>query len=197
MNKKEFPYAVALSGGIATGKSTLKNLLFLEGFRIIEADLIAHDILNNSNDFISKNFGDEFIEDNKINRKKIGNVIFQNKEKRKLLEKYIHPKIKQEIKTQAKKLELKEFPYLIDIPLYYETKSYDLSKVVVVYIDENTQLKRLIQRDGFSEIEARARINSSMPIEEKRKLADYVVDNSGNLKYLQKQCDLLVSYLQK
>lgn len=197
MTKDEFPYAIAISGGIATGKSTLKSLLFLEGFAIIESDEIAHQILDESISFISESFGDEFIDGGKVNRARLGKVIFSDEKQKKILENYIHPKIRNEIKRLATKLELKKFPYLIDIPLYFEYSSYDLKRCIVVYTDYATQTQRLMKRNNFSKSEATLRINAQMHIEEKKKLADYVVDNSKNLKHLQKQCDLLIKYIKE
>lgn len=197
MNKDEFPYAIAISGGIATGKSTLKSLLFLEGFSIIESDEVAHKVLDESIDFIRDSFGQDFIKDNKVDRAKLGKVIFSNKKQKQILEKYLHPKIENEIKSLATKLELKKFPYLIDIPLYFEFNSYNLNLSIVVYTNYKTQIQRLMKRNNFSENEAILRINAQMNIEEKKKLADYIVDNSKNLKHLQKQCDLLTLFIKE
>ena len=197
MNKDKFPYAIAISGGIATGKSTLKSLLFLEGFSIIESDEVAHKILDESIEFIRDRFGQDFIKDNKVDRAKLGKVIFSNKKQKQILEKYLHPKIKNEIKSLATKLELKKFPYLIDIPLYFEFNSYNLNLSIVVYTNYKTQIQRLMKRNNFSENEAILRINAQMNIEEKKKLADYIVDNSKNLKHLQKQCDLLTLFIKE
>ncbi len=196
MNKDEFPFAIALTGGIATGKSTLKSLLFLEGFAIIESDIIAHQILDKSVNFIENTFGNEFIDKGKVNRGKLGKLIFSNDEQKSILEKYIHPKIYDEIKLQAKKLEKKKFPYMIDIPLYFETNKYNLSKAIVIWTKYETQLARLVKRNNFSEEEATIRIKSQMSIEEKIKKADYVVDNNNDLKFLQNECDLLVEYVK-
>lgn len=197
MTKEEFPFAIALTGGIATGKSTLKSLLFLEGFAIIESDIIAHKVLDKSIQFIQNTFGDEFINDNRVNREKLGKLIFSNNEKKSILEKYMHPKIQDEIKLQAKKLEKKKFPYLIDIPLYFETNHYHLTSVIVVWTKYETQLKRLMKRNNFTEQEAISRIKSQINIDEKMKKADYVVDNNKDLKFLQNECEVLVEYIQK
>lgn len=197
MHKKDFPFALALTGGIATGKSTLKSLLFLEGFAIIESDIIAHQILDKSIDFIKDTFGDEFTTNNKVQRGELGKLIFANKEKKSILEEYIHPKIQDEIILQASKLEQKKFPYLIDIPLYFETNSFNLTSVIVIWTKHEIQLQRLMKRNNFTKDEAILRINSQMPIEEKMKKADYVVDNNNDLKSLQNECDLLIKYILK
>lgn len=196
MNKDEFPFAIALTGGIATGKSTLKSLLFLEGFAIIESDIIAHQILDSSVAFIENTFGNEYINDSKVDRAKLGKLIFSNEAKKSILEKYIHPKIYNEIKLQAKKLEKKKFPYMIDIPLYFETNSYNLSKVIVIWTKYETQLARLMKRNNFNQKEATIRIKSQMDIEVKMKKADYVVNNNNDLKFLQNECELLVKYVK-
>ena len=195
MNKKDFPFAIALTGGIATGKSTLKSLLFLEGFAIIESDIIAHNILDKSINFIKNTFGDEFIDGSKVNRTKLGKLIFSNHEQKNILETYIHPKIKDNIKHQAIILEQKKFPYIIDIPLYFETNSFNLTSVIVIWTQYEIQLQRLMKRNNFTKEEATLRIKSQMCIEEKMKKADYVVNNNNNLKFLQKECSSLVEYI--
>ena len=197
MNKKEFPFAIALTGGIATGKSTLKSLLFLEGFAIIESDIIAHNILDKSTSFINDTFGNEFINNDTADRVKLGSLIFSDDKKKKILEEYMHPKIQDEIKIQANKLEKKKFPYMIDIPLYFETNTFHLASVIVIWTKYEVQITRLMKRNNFTKKEAILRINAQMRIEEKIKKANYVVNNNNNLKFLQNECDLLIEYLNK
>jgi dephospho-CoA kinase len=182
--------AIVLTGGIASGKSTVSSLMKLYGFRVIDADSIAHEVLDNSLQEIAQNFGEEFIVNNKVNRKALGSLVFANEEKRKELEAIVHPKIKDRIYQEALKLEEFQQPYLIDIPLFFEREGvYDINKVIVVYTPQEIQLERLIKREGLSELEAIQRINAQIPIEEKRKKATYLIDNSKDLNHLQKECE--------
>ncbi|WP_345976307.1 dephospho-CoA kinase [Sulfurimonas sp. HSL3-7] len=184
-----FKYAIALTGGIATGKSTVASLLGLSGLRIIDADAISHTILDQNAAWVKKHFGEEFVTPRgKVDRAALGKVVFADKEKRKELEAFLHPLIREEIERQSEKQDSLEYPYLIDIPLFFESQAYDIKDSVVVYTPADIQLKRFMKRNGYSEEESKRRIASQMPIDEKKARATWVIDNSGNLKHLQKEC---------
>ena len=189
---KPFKYAIALTGGIATGKSTVCNILKLYGFSIIDADEISHKVLEEQKEKIAKIFGKEYIKDNKVDRVALGKLIFSDKNSKKLLENLLHPLIKKTIEKESLKIETYKVPYIIDIPLFFETKNYPIKKVVVVYAPKKIQLKRLIKREELNEEEAKKRIEAQIDIEEKKKLADFIIDNSKDLKYLQSQIDEFV-----
>lgn len=184
-----FKHAVVLTGGIATGKSTVASLFALHGFLTIDADKIAHKLLDMHHEKISELFGDEYVEDGKVLRKKLGGLIFNNVDEKTKLENFIHPLIKEEIIQEAKIFESQEKPYLIDIPLFFERQHYDIKKSVVVYISKETQVERLMKRDNSTKEEALSRINNQMDIEEKKNLATYVIDNTKNLKHLQNEVE--------
>ena len=132
--------AIVLTGGIASGKSTVSSLMQLFGFRVIDADKIAHDVLNSSSSKIASTFGDEYVNSGVVNRKKLGSLVFANKDKRLELEAIVHPKIRAEILEQASKQEKLGKPYFIDIPLFFERKgAYDIKKVLVVYTPKEIQ----------------------------------------------------------
>jgi len=182
--------AIVLTGGIASGKSTVSSLMQLFGFRVIDADKIAHDVLNSSSSKIASTFGDEYVNSGVVNRKKLGSLVFANKDKRLELEAIVHPKIRAEILEQASKQEKLGKPYFIDIPLFFERKgAYDIEKVLVVYTPKEIQLERLIKREGLSEKEATQRVNAQLPIDSKRDKATYLIDNSKNLAHLQSECE--------
>jgi dephospho-CoA kinase len=191
-----FAYAIALTGGIATGKSTVASLLALNGMRVIDADTISHEILDSSHEWVRENFGDEFVEGTKVNRAKLGQLIFSNSEAKKKLESFLHPKIRAEIEQRSIKQDSFRFPYLIDIPLFFENKAYDIKESVVVYTPKYIQLDRFMKRNGYSKEESLRRIESQMDIEEKRKRATWIIDNSKDLKHLQRECEEFVEKIK-
>ncbi len=185
-----FQNAIVLTGGIATGKSTVSSLMALSGFRIIDADKIAHSVLDNSQEEIARAFGERYIADGRVDRKALGALVFADTQMRKELEKIVHPKIKAEIESQAKKQESFGKPYLIDIPLFFEREGvYNIDKVIVVYAPKELQLERLIKREGLSKTEALQRIDAQLPIEHKREKATFLIDNSKDLHHLQNECE--------
>ncbi len=182
--------AIVLTGGIATGKSTASALMQLFGFRVIDADKIAHEVLDNSILEIEEAFGKEYIKDYKVDRKALGALVFADANKRAKLEAIVHPKIKDEILAKAKEQEKLGKPYLIDIPLFFEREgAYNIEKSIVVYAPLELQLKRLMQRDSLSKEEAMQRINAQLPIEVKKQKATFLIDNSKDLTHLQKECE--------
>ena len=192
-----FQYAIALSGGIATGKSTVASLLGLNGLRVIDADGISHKILDENSHWVAENFSKEFVKNSKVDRAALGRVIFANTEAKAKLEAFLHPKIREEIEHQSIKQDSFKFPYLIDIPLFFEKKNYDIRESVVVYTPKEIQLERFIKRNGFSKEESLRRIDSQMDIEKKRELATWVIDNSGSLKHLQQECENFVDMIKE
>jgi len=186
----ELKNAIVLTGGIASGKSTASALMQLFGFRVIDADKVAHEVLDANSSEIARVFGSEFVVNGKVDRKKLGSIVFADKDKRLKLESIVHPKIREQILTLAKAQEKLGKPYLIDIPLFFERGSaYNIDKSIVVYAPMQIQLERLIKREGLSEEEAMQRINAQMPIEKKRELATFVIDNSKDLANLQSECE--------
>ena len=182
--------AIVLTGGIASGKSTVSALMQLFGFRVIDADKIAHGVLDDSSSEIAKLFGKEYIVESKVDRKRLGSLIFGSKDKRLQLESIMHPKIREKILIEAKKQESFNKPYLIDIPLFFEREgAYNIDKVIVVYTPKEIQLDRLIKREGLSKEEAKQRVEAQLPIDSKRDRATYLIDNSKNLTHLQNECE--------
>jgi dephospho-CoA kinase len=192
-----FKYAIALTGSIATGKSTVASLLALNGMRVIDADTISHEILDSNISWIKETFGDEYISGSKVNRTKLGSLIFSDNEKRKLLENYLHPKIRKEIEIRSEKQDGFKFPYLIDIPLFFENNAYNIKESVVVYAPADIQLERFIKRNGYSKEESLKRIAMQMPIDDKKAKATWIIDNSKNLKHLQKEVEDFVEKIKE
>lgn len=192
-----YKYAVVLTGSIATGKSTLSSLLKLHGYYIIDADAIVHLLLEKNHEALKKMFGESVIKEEKVDRKEIGQIVFNDANKKKALEEFIHPLVKEEILKEALRRESFEIPYFVDVPLYFETDNYpEFEKVAVVYTPKERQLARLMKRNGMDEKTALSRIALQIDIEEKKKKADFVIDNSGDLKSLQKQIEQFLSIIK-
>jgi len=184
-----FNYAIALSGGIATGKSTVASLFMLHGFLTIDADKITHRLLDENHWKIADMFGIGYVENGKVLRKKLGFLIFNDVDEKKKLEIFLHPLIKKEIIKEALLFEEQKKPYLIDIPLFFENRNYDIINSIVVYIPKDLQIKRLIKRDKCNKNDALSRINSQMDIEDKKQLATFIIDNTKDLRSLQNEVE--------
>jgi len=194
---KPYEYAIALTGGIATGKSTVASLMKLHGIAVIDADAIAHELLDIHHDKIAQMFGEEFVRKGRVLRTNLGKVIFSDEKKKKELEAFIHPLIRIEIEKRAAEYDSREFPYLIDIPLFFENCAYDIKDSVVVYTPPAVQLERYKKRNELTEEEAMVRINSQMGIDEKKERATWIIDNSTTLKHLQAECEAFVDRIKK
>jgi len=185
---------IGLTGGIATGKSTVSALLEKAGAVIIDADRIARQVVKKGLPAyreIIENFGESILlPDGEINRSALGDIIFNDPQKKQLLNRIVHPHVRKEQNRQLKNIEKKDpgAIVILDIPLLIETQTYrDLSEVIVVYAPEHIQMKRLMQRDDISKADALTRIRSQMPIEEKKDKATIVIDNSGTRENTRKQ----------
>lgn len=192
-----YQYALALTGSIATGKSTVASLLKLHGIAVIDADAIAHELLEKHISTIETLFGSEYICNGKVDRAALGKLIFSDVTQKEKLETFMHPLIQEEIEKRSEKQDKFKIPYLIDIPLFFEKNNYEaIKESVVVYTPFQTQLKRLIKRNGYSEEEAKQRIASQFSIDEKKARADYIIDNSSDLINLQEECERFVEAIK-
>lgn len=177
---------VGLTGGIGTGKSTVSRIFRDLGCLIIDADLLAREVVEPGQlayQTIVAEFGREILDaDGQIDRKKLGALVFSDPDKRKRLEELTHPEIRgrQAVILQSLAEEGFDGIVIFDAALLVETGgARNMDRVVVVYADEATQRTRLMVRDDTSEEEAAQKIRSQMPLEEKVKQAHYVVGNSG------------------
>jgi len=185
---QKFPNAYVITGSIASGKSTVVNLLKERGFSVIDADLIAHEQLEICKREIVEVFGKQILDETgRIDRKKLGDTVFNELKKLKNLEQILHPKIKAEILSQASQLERLGGIYFVDIPLFFEKKDrYDEFKnVAVIYAPKELLLSRLMSRNALSLNESKARVELQMDIEQKKKMAKFVIDNSSDRENLQ------------
>ncbi len=189
MKREDFKHAIALTGGIATGKSTVCQMLNAKGFEIIDADKVAHNMLDLNAHAIASIFGEEYLIDGKIDRSNLGKLIFSDEDKRKELEEFLHPLIRDEIVAESRVYEGKKVPYILDIPLFFESGKYDIENVVLVYAPRELQLERLIKRSDLTLREALVRIDSQISIDKKRDLSKYIIDNSSDLTHLKIEVD--------
>jgi len=193
---------IGLTGSIASGKSTISQLLQDKGFRIIDADLVARKVVEPGTPTlieISKQFGDEVIHpDGTLNREALGTLIFHNPSKRKQLNELMHPAIRQEMLAQRDDLKKQGIETIImDIPLLFESKlQHFVEKVLVVSVTEDIQLERLIKRNSLSEEEAKVRISSQLPVSEKEKAADAVIYNNGSIEESKTQLERILEEWQ-
>ncbi len=193
---------IGLTGGIATGKSTVSNILIQLGQAIVDSDRIAREVVEPGRpayDQIVAHFGtDILLPNNELDRAKLGKVIFSNPDERKVLEQITHPAIYAEMDLQIAQIIQNGYQLVfLDVPLLIETGMHKkVDKVVLVYTDVETQLTRLMARDHSSKEDALKRISAQMPIEEKRSYADYIIENNGSLEELQTQVSALLETLQ-
>jgi len=177
---------VGLTGGIASGKSLVARVFKDQGAHVIDADRIVHELLEPEQQAWKEVIGyfgrDILLQDEKIDRRKLGEIVFTDAEKRSWLNNCLHPRVFLAYTTQVKHLRERspETIVVLDAALLIET-GYDrnMDKTVVVYAERAQQIERLIARDKLSREQALARIASQMPLSEKRSHASYVIDNTG------------------
>ncbi|WP_342663211.1 dephospho-CoA kinase [Psychrilyobacter atlanticus] len=190
---------LGLTGGIASGKSTVSKKLKELGSYIIDADKISREVSDSLEvlKILEGKFGSEIIDQGHLDRQKLREIIFENDEKRELLNNIMHPIIVAKI---IEKIEnnRKENLIILDIPLLYETGlEYLCDKVLVVCTDESIQVERIKVRDGIEEELAKKIIEAQMPLMEKREKAEIHIENNGNLEELLKKVELIYSEIIK
>ena len=176
---------IGLTGSIGTGKSTIANKFRELNIPVIDADVIAREVVEPDTETYRKiveTFGEEILHDDRtLNRKALGSIVFSDEHKRKQLNAIIHPAIRKEMLRQRDDwIEKGKECIVLDIPLLYESKlTHFVDKVIVVYVDEDVQLQRIVERDQSSKEEAKRRMARQIPVAEKAKKADAVIDNNG------------------
>lgn len=178
---------IGLTGSISTGKTQVSNYLRDRGEKVIDADLIAREVvdLEPVKEKIKKAFGEDIYKDDELDRKALGEIVFRDKEKRQVLNEIEHPEIYRIILEEIKNSRGRVF---VDIPLLFESQhlneryGLDFDEVWLVYVNRETQVKRLIKRDRISKGYALEKINSQMSVEDKKIMADVIIDNSGSLE---------------
>ncbi|PRX32647.1 dephospho-CoA kinase [Orenia metallireducens] len=175
---------VGLTGGIASGKSTVSKYLKELGALIIDADKIAHSLMKPEKKLwqrVVEEFGEKILLDNNtIDRKKLGEIIFNNSKAKARLDEITHPIIIAKIEEEMEQLSQENDILIVDVPLLIEADMIDLfDEIWLVYVDQNVQVQRLMDRDKIDYQKAISKINSQMPLEEKKRYADRIISNNG------------------
>lgn len=185
---------VGLTGGIASGKSLVTRVFRDLGAHIIDADAIVHDLLDAGQEAccdIAAHFGrDILLPDGSVDRRKLGEIVFSHPGERAWLNQCIHPRVFQAYQTEVRHLRDRQPDAIVvlDAALLIETGYHKkMDAVIVVSADEEQQVQRLMERDRFSRDQALARIRSQMPLDEKRKAADHVIENTGTREETERQ----------
>jgi len=195
---------IGLTGGIATGKSTVAGMLRERGAAIVDADRVAREVVEPGQPALQEivnRFGPGILnEDGTLNRKKLGEIVFADPARRKELEAVTHPAIRERMRKMIEALRAEDPDRLIvaDIPLLFEAgleRQYEY--VLLVYVPREIQMRRLMRRDGLTEEEAEKRLAAQMDIEEKKSRADYVIDNSGSPEETARQVERFLESLDK
>ena len=211
----QFKHAIVITGSIGSGKSTVCEILRKRGFEIIDADRISHCVLDRCAAQVAEIFGAQYVVQKdaqaknsashakfdanpgeeilfapcaSVDRKKLGELVFKNPTELAKLEALLHPKIMAEILSQAQALEAKRKFFFVDIPLFFEGKRYEFfDKVAVVYAPKDTLIARVMKRNGLDRAAAKHRVELQTDIEQKRAMADFVIDNSGDFENLRRE----------
>ncbi|MBU5245845.1 dephospho-CoA kinase [Bacillus halotolerans] len=190
---------IGLTGGIASGKSTVANMLIDKGITVIDADIIAKQAVEKGMPAyrqIIDEFGEDILlENGDIDRRKLGALVFTNEQKRLALNSIVHPAVREEmLKRRDESIANQETFVVLDIPLLFESKLESLvDKIIVVSVTKELQLERLTKRNQLTEEEALSRIRSQIPLEEKVSRADNVIDNSRTLEETKQQLEEILS----
>ncbi|EHL7955163.1 dephospho-CoA kinase [Campylobacter coli] len=195
--------AFFVTASIACGKSTFIEIANSLGFKSISADSIAHEILDKYALELAQIFS-KFHKKNllkaegKIDRKILGEIVFNNKEAKTILENFTHPKIRAQILEQMQILEQENKAFFVEIPLFFESGAYEnLGKVIVIYTPKELSLKRIMQRDKLSLEAAKVRLDSQVNIEEKLEKADFIIKNTNSYADFRQECVKVIQEISK
>jgi len=190
---------IGLTGSIACGKSTVSAYLKTLGHAVVDADAISHALTapgGRALPLLREAFGDAVFDGNSLNRRALGSLVFADEGKRAQLNAILHPMIISSIQEELHALDAAGRLVFGDVPLLFECAMENMfDQIWVVSVPEDIQLERVMTRDGLSRKEALDRIRSQMPLEEKRKRADAVIDSSGSVEQTREKIDALIASL--
>ena len=200
---------IGLTGGIGTGKSTVSQILQEKKFPVIDLDTISHEVIKIPKviEKIVENFGKEVLENSgnfenennaiRISREKLGKIIFENKEKRLLLNSIMHPEILHTMREQISKYKKNNKIIFVEIQLLFEVQwEKEFDYILLISAKKSTQIRRILERDKRSEIDALNIINSQLSLDEKKKRSNFVIENDGNIEELKEKIDKFLEYLE-
>ena len=200
---------IGLTGGIGTGKSTVSQILRKKKFPVIDLDTISHEVIKIPKviEKIVENFGKEVLENSgnfenennatRISREKLGKIIFENKEKRLLLNSIMHPEILHTMREQISKYKKSNKIIFVEIQLLFEVQwEKEFDYILLISAKKSTQIRRILERDKRSENDALNIINSQLSLDEKKKRSDFVIENDGNIEELKEKIDKFLEYLE-
>ncbi|MDO4975619.1 MAG: dephospho-CoA kinase [Alphaproteobacteria bacterium] len=185
---------VAITGNIASGKSTVQKILEYNGYKVLDTDIVGHEILNSSEEIkLAFKDYDVFDEANNISREKLGKLVFSNPALKTKLEKISHPIIKNKI-IEFFEIHKTESVVFVGIPLLFEANMQDMfDKIILIYTDDEIRKKRLCSRNNYTDEYAELRINSQISQDEKIKTSNYVVYNNKDIDTLSEQIRKIIS----
>lgn len=189
--------SIAIVGNIASGKSTVENVLRKKGYKVFDSDIIAHEVLEDLSEKILEAFKDYDISENgRISRQKLAALVFDDKNLKEKLENIVHPEIKDRLKKIFEENKLEKYIF-VSIPLLFEVGWRNLfDKILFIYTEDKIRLNRLMQRNNFTKDEALARIKSQLPQEEKVKVSDFIINNNHSIDVLQKYIERFIIQLE-
>ena len=201
---------IGLTGGIGTGKSTVSQILREKKFPVIDLDIVSHEVIKFPEVIkkIVENFGKEVLEnssnfenknnDIQVSREKLGKIIFENKEKRLLLNSIMHPEILRAMKEKISRYKKNNKIIFVEIQLLFEVQwEKEFDYILLISAKKSTQIRRILERDNRSENDALNIINSQMPLDEKKERSDFVIENDGSIQDLEKKVDEFLRMLKK
>ena len=194
---------IGLTGGIGSGKSLISQMFMAHNLKVIDADLIAREVMKTYPEILEKirsTFGEGYFDwHGELRRKEFGNHIFRYPKLRIKYEEIIIPYIKKEINEAFKRYEEKgEKVVILDAPTLIENKLHEeMDYCIVVWVDTNVQLQRVMARDKISKYDAVSRINSQMPLEEKKKYANILIDNNFDISKTKEQVEDIIDFISK
>lgn len=190
---------LGLTGGIGTGKSTVANMLKEKGIPVVDTDLISREVIEYPEiiEKIKLEISNEVFDfNNKLDRKKMSEIVFENQEKLKKLNEIMHPEILKKMWDEVEELKKNYKIIVVDVPLLFEINmEKEVDKILLIYASKEIQLKRIMERDGRTREEAVKIISSQMPLYKKREKSDYIIQNNDSLEKLEKNLDKIVQKL--